>query len=290
MTTDFICQFQQRSEQQLQMLFESNDADTLQDAMRYSVLNGGKRVRPLLVYASGALFDTALSQLDTPAIAVELIHCYSLVHDDLPAMDNDDLRRGKPTCHKKFGEAIALLAGDALQTEAFMRLANDANNDAATRVKMLQVLAEAAGRLGMAGGQAIDLLATGGQLSLAQLQTMHQLKTGELIKASVLLGAIAASANTAEYAKLAVFADNIGLAFQIHDDILDIESDTATLGKKQGADQALNKVTYPALLGLVEAKKLAEQTYQAALAALSEFGEKAEPLRELANYIVRRNS
>lgn len=283
--------FQQQIETVLaQNLASENQAPIrLHQAMRYATLEGGKRIRPLLVYVTGRCLKADNIALDIPAAAVELIHCYSLVHDDLPAMDNDDLRRGKPTCHKAFDPATAILAGDAIQAKAFALLAEDAHNSNGKRVKMLQVLGHACGSFGMAGGQAIDLAATGKQLTLEQLELMHQLKTGALIKASVLLAAIVADVSEDVYQHLASFAEFIGLAFQIHDDILDIESDTETLGKTQGADVALNKVTYPALLGLEKAKKLLNDTFQSALDALSVFGSEMDELRELAAYIVQRD-
>lgn len=291
MTTSFITDFQQRIESVLGsfLLAEQQMPQRLHQAMRYVTLNGGKRIRPLLVYASGQLAQIDLIKLDAAAAAVEMIHCYSLVHDDLPAMDNDDLRRGKPTCHKAFDQATAILAGDAIQAGAFAVIANDDNNDNEKRVNMLKILANACGSLGMAGGQALDLAATGQQINLEQLKTMHQMKTGALIKASVLLGAVAADIELDAYQQLAQFAELIGLAFQIHDDILDVEADTETLGKQQGADIALNKVTYPALVGIDSAKQMENETYHAALAALNNFGDEAGKLRDLAAYIIQRN-
>ena len=289
-SNNFIAQYQQRIEAVLaqNLAPESQHPMRLHQAMRYAILDGGKRIRPLLVYVTGDCLNVELNTLDIAAAAVEMIHCYSLVHDDLPAMDNDDLRRGKPTCHKAFDEATAILAGDAIQANAFTLLAEDSTNSDAKRVKMLQVLGYACGSFGMAGGQAIDLAATGQSLTLEQLENMHQLKTGALIEASVLLAAIVADVDEHVYQSLASFAKLIGLAFQIQDDILDIESDTATLGKQQGADVALNKATFPALLGLEEAKHYLQQTYQAALNALINLGPKMDALRELAAYIVQR--
>lgn len=268
----------------------SDIALELHQAMHYSLFNGGKRVRPLLVYLTGRALDIPAAHQDAPACAVELIHCYSLVHDDMPAMDDDDLRRGQPTCHKKFSEATALLTGDALQTLAFATLSDSSQLDAALLLPMIKTLAQASGAAGMAGGQALDLSATGQTLSLQQLKTMHEHKTGALIHASVRLGALS-SGNTsaAELSALDNYARCIGLSFQIKDDILDIEADTQTLGKQQGADISLNKATYPALLGLDGAKKMARQCHHDALDSLSRFAAQADPLRWLSEYIITRD-
>ena len=263
----------------------------LHQAMRYACLDGGKRVRPLLVYAAGQAAGVPVKALDTPACAVELIHTYSLVHDDLPAMDDDALRRGKPTCHKAFGEARAILAGDALQALAFHIIAHDHDGGVAvaTRLAMVEQLALAAGSRGMVGGQAIDLAAVGGQLSIAELEDMHIHKTGALIRASVLLGAMASPALTAEKLEaLDHYAKCIGLAFQVVDDILDVEGSTEVLGKTARADQALAKPTYPALLGLEGARERARELHEAALASLAESGSEADPLRWLSSYIIER--
>jgi len=250
----------------------------LQEAMRYSVVGGGgKRVRPILVYAAGRAFNVSLTQLDACACAVEIIHAYSLIHDDLPAMDNDDLRRGRPTCHKAFDDATAILAGDALQAFAFEVLSTDSNlqTSAENRVKMISLLAQASGSNGMAGGQAIDLGAVGKSLVLDELENMHLLKTGALIRASVLLGAMC--------------SPNIqAAAFQIHDDILDITADTQTLGKPQGSDIQQNKPTYPALLGLDGAAERALKLHERAIKALENFDESADILRQLSVYIIER--
>ncbi len=267
-------------------------AGQLHRAMHYSVFNGGKRVRPLLVYLTGQALNVTDRVQDLPACAVEFIHCYSLVHDDMPAMDDDDLRRGKPTCHKQFSEATALLAGDALQTLAFETLTRNQQLNDSQALAMVRVLAQASGGAGMAGGQAIDLAATGQAqtMSLDELKTIHAHKTGALIRASVQLGAFClpdVSNNT--LAALDQYAANIGLSFQIKDDILDIESDTQTLGKQQGADINLNKATYPALLGLEGARRMALQCHEAALDSLSSFDKKAEPLRWLSEYIITRD-
>ena len=265
----------------------------LHEAMRYSVLGGGKRIRPVLVYASGEAFGVAPVVLDAPACAVEMIHAYSLVHDDLPAMDDDDLRRGRPSCHRAFGEATAILAGDALQALAFHVLAADENTNvsAQQRVRMITILAGASGSLGMAGGQAMDLAAIGTSLNLEELETMHRHKTGALIRASVELGALCCDGvSDAELGRVSEFAQCIGLAFQIHDDVLDIEGDTATLGKPQGSDLAMNKPTYPQLLGLDGAKAAARRLHDQALGALQGLDGHADGLRWIADYIVDRRS
>ncbi|EZH81783.1 geranyl transferase [Ectopseudomonas composti] len=286
---------QTRVDTALDQLFQAprTELERLYQAMRYSVMNGGKRVRPLLVYAACETLEGDLERADGAACAVELIHAYSLVHDDLPAMDDDDLRRGQPTTHKAFDEASAILAGDALQSLAFGVLADRRRNpqDAETRLQMIELLSQAAGPAGMVGGQAIDLGSVGLQLDQQALEVMHRHKTGALIEASVALGALA-SGNTDELARKALlqYARAIGLAFQVQDDILDVESDTATLGKTQGKDEAHDKPTYPALLGLDAAKDYALELRDQALHVLRPFGNSAEPLRELARYIVERRS
>ncbi len=260
-------------------------------AMRYSVVNGGKRVRPLLAYAACEALGGEAERADGAACAVELIHAYSLVHDDLPAMDDDALRRGQPTTHIAFDEACAILAGDGLQALAFEVIGNAQLNpqDAQTRLDMLLALTRASGSAGMVGGQAIDLESVGRTIDQAALETMHRHKTGALIEASVQLGALASGrADAASLEALRRYAQAIGLAFQVQDDILDVESDTATLGKTQGKDQAHDKPTYPALLGLDAAKAYALALRDQALAALEPFGDSAEPLRALARYIVER--
>ena len=260
--------------------------------MRYAVLGGGKRLRPLLVYAAARALGVDSPLLDAPACAVELIHAYSLVHDDLPAMDDDALRRGRPTCHIVFGEAMAILAGDALQALAFELLADDHAGpiDPAIRVAMLRTLGRACGAEGMAGGQALDLAAVGQQLGLAELEHMHACKTGALIRASVRAGAILGGADAESLAALTRYGDAIGLAFQIADDILDVEGTTEELGKDAGSDQARGKATYPALVGLEASKARARELVQMALDALTRFDERAEPLRAIASYIVKRKS
>jgi len=264
----------------------------LQQAMRYSVVGGGgKRVRPVLVYAAGQALNIELSELDACACAVEIIHAYSLIHDDLPAMDDDDLRRGRPTCHKAFDDATAILAGDALQAFAFEVLASDKTmqTSADNRIEMIKLLAQASGSIGMAGGQAIDLDSVGKSLNLDQLENMHLLKTGALIRASVLLGAMCSpNIQAAKLEALGTYARCVGLAFQIHDDVLDVTADTETLGKPQGSDEQQNKPTYPALLGLKGATARALELHQQAIKALEIFDESADVLRQLSAYIIER--
>ncbi len=292
-----IAAYQQRCQERVDRALESlfsaprEELARLYQAMRYSVAGGGKRVRPLLVYAACEALQGDAGQADGAACAVELIHAYSLVHDDLPAMDDDDLRRGQPTTHIAYDEACAILAGDGLQSLAFEALAEARHNpaDPALRLSMVLALARAAGPAGMVGGQAIDLESVGRQLDQQALETMHRHKTGALIEASVLLGALA-SGNSDEISLKALqqYARAVGLAFQVQDDILDVESDTATLGKTQGKDEANHKPTYPALLGMDQAKAYAAELRDQALHALRQFGASAEPLRELARYIVDR--
>lgn len=264
----------------------------LHQAMRYASLGGGKHVRPLLVYATGMSLGQSLDTLDGPACAVELVHAYSLVHDDLPAMDDDDLRRGQPTCHKAFGEAIAILAGDALQTLAFDILSRDEQMTATAeqRLAMISMLAQASGSQGMAGGQAIDLLSTGTVLDLETMADMHSHKTGALIRCSVGLAALnAPDCDSSVRAALEQYASCIGLAFQIRDDILDIEGETAVLGKPQGSDLAQNKPTYPALVGIEGARRMATDLHQQAINSIELLGSAAEPLRWISAYIVERD-
>jgi farnesyl diphosphate synthase len=265
--------------------------ERLHEAMRYAVLNGGKRIRPVLVYAAGQAQGVAAELLDGPACAVELIHAYSLVHDDLPSMDNDELRRGKPTCHIAFDEATAVLAGDALQSLAFYILTHDPNmvSNAQLRLKMVEILADASGSRGMAGGQAIDLAYVGRELNLIELENMHIHKTGALIRAAVQMGALSNSdLDPAVLDKLDRYGKCIGLAFQIQDDILDVESDTQTLGKTQGADVARNKPTYPAIMGIKRAKEMAAELVDQSLESLQKFNHLADPLRWIAQYIIAR--
>ena len=280
---------QRRSEDVLDraLTFPGDTPATLVDAMRYAVLGGGKRVRPLLAYAAGELADADADAVDGPAAAVEMIHAYSLVHDDLPCMDNDVLRRGKPTCHVAFGETMALLAGDALQAHAFAVLVRGMRGDAAGACTLL---AQAAGATGMAGGQAIDLAHVGVAMTLPALEQMHRMKTGALIRAAVRLGAACGSALPAdETAALDAFARAAGLAFQVVDDVLDVEGSAATLGKTAGKDAAQNKPTYVTLLGLADAKRHAEALRDDAHAALAPFGAGARRLHEIADWIARRS-
>lgn len=288
-----ILRYQSRIEQVLDRCLQLPEPGTprLLEAMRYSVLGGGKRLRPVLVYCTGEALGAPLASLDAAAAAVELIHAYSLIHDDLPAMDDDDLRRGQPTCHKAFDEGTAILAGDALQCLAFEVLAADraGGMPPAAQLQALRVLAQGIGTAGMAGGQAIDLEAVGRRLDLTQLQDMHRRKTGALLKASVLLGAIGAGVTDGpEYAALDHFGAELGLAFQIQDDILDVEGDVTTLGKAVGADAALDKPTYPSLLGMARARALAQDARDKALDSLALFGARGAGLARLAHFVVDR--
>lgn len=260
---------------------------SLAEAMQYSVMSGGKRLRPVLVYAAGQALGVDDALLDAPAAAVELIHAYSLVHDDLPAMDDDDLRRGRPTCHKAFDEATALLAGDALQTLAFEHLASLPHPSAA---RLVACLAKAAGRAGMAGGQAVDLASVGQHISLERLIEMHAHKTGALIVASLEMpGLLCESPQGERVCALRAYGQAIGLAFQIQDDVLDVEGDTAVIGKMQGADQRLNKPTYPALLGLEGARQRARELVEEACSALAPLGNAATALKALARFMIERD-
>ena len=263
----------------------------LHAAMRYATLNGGKRVRAALVYAAGSALGAQEAALDAPACAVELVHAYSLVHDDLPCMDDDDLRRGKPPCHKAYDEATALLAGDALQSLAFQILASDTEPalGAARRLEMIEALARAIGPEGMAGGQAIDLESVGRKLAPPQLEDMHRRKTGALIRAAVRLGALArAGADAPLLAALDEYGAAVGLAFQIADDILDVEGSTETLGKTAGSDATRGKPTYPAVIGLAAAKNRAQELLAAALESLKPLGDNGRTLAGLAGYIIQR--
>jgi geranylgeranyl pyrophosphate synthase len=292
--TSRVPQYQQRIEGVLSRALEVEGGATerLLAAMRYSTLAGGKRVRPVLVYATGESLGASLETLDAAAAAVELIHVYSLVHDDLPAMDNDDLRRGRPTCHKAFDEATAILTGDALQARAFEVLAQaPASISAAARIEMLRVLADGIGTRGMAGGQAIDLAAVKQSITESALERMHRQKTGALIQASVLLGAISTElADARERAALAEFGAEIGLAFQIQDDILDVEGNTDSLGKRAGADAERVKPTYPSVLGLEAARVQAVARRDRAIAALAPWGSRYTNLVEFAHFLVTRAS
>ncbi len=261
----------------------------LHQAMRYAVLDGGKRVRPLLAFAAGELAGADQARLNIAAAAVELIHAYSLVHDDMPCMDDDVLRRGKPTCHVQYDEATALLVGDALQTLAFQLLAEHRlSDDAARQLEMLKLLAVASGSRGMAGGQAIDLDSVGKALTLPELENMHIHKTGALIRAAVLLGAQCGAVSAAQLAELDRYGKCVGLAFQVVDDVLDSEADTATLGKTAGKDADNDKPTYVTLLGVQAARDMAQRLHREALDSLAGFGDSAQRLRELADFIVLR--
>lgn len=295
MTFDFGAYRQnlsQRAEQALLALLPIGDDTTgLREAMRYSLFNGGKRVRPLLVYASAQAInpEIELSQLDPIAAAVEALHSYSLVHDDLPAMDDDELRRGKPTCHIAFGEANAILAGDGLQALAFEALTLSPFS-ADIRIQLVRELAEGAGHKGMVLGQAIDLASVDKNVDLALLERMHNHKTGALIASAARMGAIASGADTSQLNAIDVYVRAIGLAFQVQDDILDVVGNTDVLGKQSGADAARNKPTYVALLGLEGAKEKLHSLHKHALAALEPLGENAAALKALASYIVERES
>lgn len=289
---DQLAQAQQRVEAQLlKVLAGLNLADgRLADAMKYGLLNGGKRLRPFLAYATAQALNGTWQQADAAACALEMVHSYSLVHDDLPAMDDDDLRRGKPTCHIAFDEATAVLAGDGLLTAAFEVLADSPLTDK-QRLQLIRLLSKAAGGAGMVAGQAIDLNHVGQSMTLVQLENMHRHKTGALIRVAVEMGAYSVQ-ETVEadvLAALKQYAEAIGLAFQVQDDILDIESDTATLGKTQGADLALNKPTYPALLGLDGAKQKAQELVAEAQQALQVLPGDTSVLAALADYIIQRD-
>jgi geranylgeranyl pyrophosphate synthase len=263
----------------------------LHEAMRYSVMNGGKRIRPLLCYAAGEALGVSPALLDRPAAAVELIHAYSLIHDDLPAMDDDELRRGRPTCHKAFDEATAILAGDALQTLAFQTLAEATELSATARINMVEALAWASGSRGMAGGQALDLAAEGQHLDRAMLEHIHIHKTGALIRCAVRLAILADGPLDAEHAeRLDRYAKCVGLAFQIQDDVLDVIAETAVTGKTRGRDQELAKSTYPSVVGLSEAKEMANTLLGDALAAVAVFPGRADPLRWIVETLLRRTT
>ena len=288
---DLLTQYGNHVDAQLEHILPQaqGPAETLFAAMRYSVFNGGKRLRPALCFAAAEAIANSNTNTAKVAAALEMIHAYSLIHDDLPAMDDDDLRRGKATCHIQFDEATAILAGDGLQSLAFQQLTELDNIPANLMVKLLSMLASYSGCSGMVAGQAIDLAATGQTLSLEQLKTMHRHKTGALIEASVLMGAIATGAATEQQlAVLKQFAADIGLAFQIQDDILDVESSTEQLGKQQGSDALNQKSTYSSIMGLEEARTEAAKLYQQSVASLDIFAERAEPLRQLASFIVNR--
>ncbi len=265
--------------------------ERLHEAMRYAVFNGGKRVRPLLVYATGESLGVDAELLDAPAGAIELIQAFSLVHDDLPALDDDDLRRGQPTVHRKFDEATAILAADALQPLAFAVLARADVVPATSRLELIDILATACGSLGMTGGQSLDLDAEGKKLSPADIETMFALKTGALIEASVMSAATLSPAiDKDERLAIRTFAESLGLAFQIKDDILDVEGDTEVIGKPAGSDEKLDKSSYPAIVGLEASHERCNELMSSGLAAIDRFGESAEPLRWLAHFIVERRN
>lgn len=293
--TNDLKAWQQRAQAQTELLLErflpseNEIPHTLHEAMRYAALDGGKRLRPMLVLAASELGEAVHEAVEQAMAAIEMIHAYSLVHDDMPAMDNDSLRRGKPTCHVKYGEATALLVGDALQTQAFDVLARPSGLPASRQLAMLSVLAKAGGSRGMAGGQAIDLANVGKQMVQADLEQMHSLKTGALIRAAVLLGATACpDLSDAELAVLDAYAAKLGLAFQVIDDVLDCEADTATLGKTAGKDADNDKPTYVKLMGLEAARSYAHKLVAEAVALLEPFGDKALRLRQLAGFTVAR--
>jgi geranylgeranyl pyrophosphate synthase len=263
----------------------------LHEAMRYSVLGGGKRIRPALVFATARAVGLSEDDVEAAACAIELVHVYSLVHDDLPAMDNDDMRRGRPTCHKAFDEATALLVGDALQPLAFQLLARDSKLPAspAIRLRLIDMLAQAIGTLGMAGGQAIDLAVQGLKLDIAQVEDMHARKTGAVIRASVLMAAECAPAVDPNlYGALSKFANAVGLAFQIQDDLLDVTGDASMLGKATGADSERAKPTYPAVIGISASQQRVRLLHNQAIQSLTPFGERAESLRSLAHWLMSR--
>jgi geranylgeranyl pyrophosphate synthase len=264
----------------------------LHEAMRYSVLGGGKRIRPALLFATARTLGISEDKVEAAACAIELIHVYSLVHDDLPAMDDDDLRRGRPTCHKAFDEATAVLVGDALQPLAFQLLARDPALPAspAIRLRLVDILSEASGTFGMAGGQAIDLAAEGQRLTIEQVEDMHARKTGAVIRASVMMAAACdPHLDSGSYAALNGFAAAIGLAFQIQDDLLDVLGDVSTLGKATGADREREKPTHPAIIGIEASQARVHLLHGQALAALEPFGPRAAPLRALANWLLSRH-
>ncbi|WP_024603829.1 MULTISPECIES: (2E,6E)-farnesyl diphosphate synthase [unclassified Pseudoalteromonas] len=282
---DVVATLQQHFKQPL------DTEETVKNATQYGLFNGGKRLRPFLVYATGKMLGANHQDLNVLAAAIECIHSYSLVHDDLPAMDDDDLRRGRPTCHIEFGEANAILAGDALQTLAFELIANHKFEcSSQTQVKMIATLAHASGLQGMVGGQGLDIAATDKVITVQELERIHKLKTGALINCAITLGALCSEkADQQTLENLSVFGYAIGLAFQVHDDILDVEGDTVILGKPQGSDIAANKATYPALLGMLGAKEKAQNLIQQAHEALANIDADTTLLASLANYLIERD-
>ncbi|UCH38949.1 MAG: (2E,6E)-farnesyl diphosphate synthase [Gammaproteobacteria bacterium] len=290
-----VAKYQQRVDAALNRWLPPSDVNPLRlhQAMRYAVLAPGKRVRPILVYATASALGIELDRVDGAASAVEIIHAYSLIHDDLPAMDDDDLRRGRPTCHREFDEATAILAGDALQALAFYILSHDPSmtTDADARLQMVEKLSLFSGSRGMAGGQAIDLAAVGKTLNIAELETMHIHKTGALIRTCVQLAALSTNQlSPQQFQALDSYAKCIGLSFQVQDDILDVTGDTDTLGKTQGADSARNKPTFPSIVGLEASQEKARELHQKALQALSIFGEEADILRYISAWFVERKN
>ncbi len=271
---------------------EQLNPSSLHQAMRYSVLGSGKRVRPVLVYATASTLNIPLERVDGIAAAIEIIHAYSLIHDDLPSMDDDDLRRGRPTCHKQFDEATAILAGDALQALAFYILSHDPamTSDPSKRLKMIEKLALYSGSRGMAGGQALDLASVGKSINITELETMHIHKTGALIRTCIQMSALSADhISEQQFNALDSYSKKIGLSFQVQDDILDVVSDTDTLGKPQGSDAALDKPTFPAIMGLQPAREKAQELHQQALSALDCFAGEADILRSISHWFVERN-
>lgn len=283
----------QRINQALEAIFKTADKpDRLLEAMAYALMAGGKRIRPILCLAAAETIDGDPREIMPAACALEMIHTYSLIHDDLPAMDDDDLRRGQPTCHKAFDEATAILAGDALLTLAFQMLSSvaiDNPQQAAKWLRIIQKISHAAGYCGMIQGQMLDMASEKNQLALAELKSMHRLKTGALIEASICCGAELAGADSTQIQMFEDYAQHVGLAFQVTDDILNVEGDPAIMGKAVGTDERRHKTTYPALLGLAESKAFAAQLVEGALAALEAFDQKADPLRAIARYILERN-
>ncbi len=282
---DVVATLQQHFDQPL------DTEQTIKSATEYGLFNGGKRLRPFLVYATGEMLGAKKQDLDILAGAIECIHSYSLVHDDLPAMDDDDLRRGRPTCHIEFGEAHAILAGDALQTLAFELIAShEFTCSSQTQVKMIAQLAKASGLEGMVGGQSLDIVATDKAVTVQELERIHKLKTGALINCAITLGALCSeNADKQTLENLSIFGYAIGLAFQVHDDILDVEGDTIILGKPQGSDIDANKATYPALLGMLGAKEKAQNLIQQAHEALAKIDADTTHLASLANYLIERD-
>jgi geranylgeranyl pyrophosphate synthase len=269
----------------------SQEPERWHEAMRYAVFNGGKRIRPLLVYAAGECLGLQESLLDAPAAAIELVHAFSLVHDDLPAMDDDDLRRGKPTLHRQYDEATAILAADALQPLAFSVLADASGVAPATRIRLVKLLADACGSIGMTGGQSLDLAAEGQSLDAAQIEHMYELKTGALIHASVVsASALCTDLSPERSSALDAFGRTIGIAFQIKDDILDVEGITEIIGKPSGSDQRLDKATFPGQVGIADARQRCDELLNGALEHLDDFGTNAEPLSWLARFIVERGN